>query len=72
MTIELLMRICQLIKDYCGVLSEEAIRKNFALIYEILDEIIVRLHFHFSSLFMRIYMIIFPCVLVCTTYFQQE
>ena len=27
-------------KDYCGVLSEEAIRKNFILIYELLDEIL--------------------------------
>jgi AP-4 complex subunit mu-1 len=28
------------IKDFCGVLSEEAIRKNFVMIYEILDEVI--------------------------------
>ena len=27
-------------KDYCGVLTEEAIRKNFILIYELLDEVI--------------------------------
>ncbi len=26
------------IKDYCGVFSEEAIRKNFVLVYELLDE----------------------------------
>ena len=26
------------IKDYCGVFTEEAIRKNFVLIYELLDE----------------------------------
>ena len=26
-------------QDFCGVLSEEAIRKNFVLIYELLDEI---------------------------------
>jgi hypothetical protein len=25
-------------KDYLGVLSEEALRKNFALVYEIVDE----------------------------------
>jgi AP-4 complex subunit mu-1 len=37
---ELLVRIAQLIKDYCGVLSEESIRKNFVLVYELLDEII--------------------------------
>lgn len=28
-------------QDYCGVLSEESIRKNFVLIYELLDEIMV-------------------------------
>ena len=27
-------------QDYCGLLSEEAVRKNFILIYELLDEII--------------------------------
>lgn len=27
-------------KDFCGILSEEALRKNFPLIYELLDEII--------------------------------
>jgi Adaptor complexes medium subunit family. len=27
-------------KDYCGTLSEEAIRKNFILLYELLDEMI--------------------------------
>ena len=27
-------------QDYCGVLSEDAIRKNFVLVYELLDEII--------------------------------
>lgn len=26
------------VKDYCGVFSEEAIRKNFVLVYELLDE----------------------------------
>ena len=29
-----------LIKDYCGVLSEESMRVNFVLVYELLDEII--------------------------------
>jgi len=38
--IELLHRIVKVVKDYCGVLSEEAIRKNFVLIYELLDELI--------------------------------
>jgi AP-4 complex subunit mu-1 len=30
----------KVIKDHCGVLSEESIRKNFVLIYEIIDEMI--------------------------------
>jgi AP-4 complex subunit mu-1 len=29
-----------LLQDYCGSLSEEAIRKNFPLIYELLDEVV--------------------------------
>lgn len=29
-----------MIKDFCGQISEEGIRKNFVLIYEILDEMI--------------------------------
>ena len=37
-------RVSQLIKDYCGVLTEEAIRKNLSLIYELLDEILVRMY----------------------------
>jgi len=39
--IELLNKIFKIIKDFCGVLTEESIRKNFILIYEILDELIV-------------------------------
>ena len=27
-------------RDYCGVINEESIRKNFVLIYEIIDEVI--------------------------------
>ena len=27
-------------RDYCGVISEESIRNNFVLIYEIIDEVI--------------------------------
>jgi len=38
--LELLHRLAKLFKDYCGVLSEEAIRKNFILIYELLDEVL--------------------------------
>lgn len=38
--VELLVRLTKLFKDYCGILSEESIRTNFVLIYELLDEII--------------------------------
>ena len=38
--LELINRISTVIKDFCGILTEESIRKNFILIYEILDEII--------------------------------
>ena len=27
-------------QDYCGLLTEEAVRKNFVLVYELLDEVI--------------------------------
>lgn len=37
-TMELLNRVIHVLKDYCGVLNEEAVRKNFTLIYELLDE----------------------------------
>lgn len=40
--VEMATRVSQLVKDYCGVLTEEAIRKNLSLIYELLDEIMVR------------------------------
>lgn len=38
--LELLDRIAKVFKDYCGVLTEESIRKNFILLYELLDEMI--------------------------------
>jgi AP-4 complex subunit mu-1 len=37
---EMLVRIMKLMKDYCGVLTEEAVRANFTLVYELLDEVI--------------------------------
>ena len=37
---ELLIRLTKLFKDYCGVLTEESIRANFTLLYEVVDEII--------------------------------
>ena len=38
---EFLNRIGKLIKDYCGQLSEEAIRRNLVLVYELIDEVMV-------------------------------
>ena len=37
---DLLELVVKVIKDYLGVLNEEALRKNFVLAYEIIDEII--------------------------------
>ncbi len=37
---ERLDRLMIIIKDHCGLISEESIRKNFILIYEIIDEMI--------------------------------
>ncbi|XP_015759796.1 PREDICTED: AP-4 complex subunit mu-like [Acropora digitifera] len=45
--VEVLTRISDLCKDYCGVLNEESIKKNFPLIYELLDEMLVRIIVHF-------------------------
>ena len=38
--LEVLDRVMKVIKDHIGELSEETIRKNFVLIYEIIDEMI--------------------------------
>lgn len=38
--LELLNRIFVIIKDFLGIVTEEMVRKNFVLVYEILDEII--------------------------------
>jgi AP-4 complex subunit mu-1 len=38
--IDLLSTIAKVFKDYCGTLSEEAMRKNFILLYELLDEML--------------------------------
>ena len=37
---DIIYRMMKVFRDYCGVLSEESIRKNFVLIYEIIDEAI--------------------------------
>ncbi|XP_030009644.1 AP-4 complex subunit mu-1 [Sphaeramia orbicularis] len=38
--IEFLNRLAALVKDYCGSLSEKMVQMNFALIYELLDEVV--------------------------------
>lgn len=38
--LDVIYRMMKVFRDYCGVLNEESIRKNFVLIYEIIDEII--------------------------------
>lgn len=37
---DIIYRMMKVFRDYCGIISEESIRKNFVLIYEIIDEII--------------------------------
>jgi AP-4 complex subunit mu-1 len=38
--VDLLLRLANIVKDFCGVISEEGIRKNFVLVYEVIDEMI--------------------------------
>lgn len=38
--VELLSKIVKVFKDFCGVLNEESIRKNFVLVYELLEEMV--------------------------------
>jgi hypothetical protein len=38
--IEMLSKAASVIQDLCGVLNEDAVRKNFVMIYEILDEML--------------------------------
>mmetsp|Transcript_8088 Transcript_8088/g.23806 ORF Transcript_8088/g.23806 Transcript_8088/m.23806 type:complete len:457 (-) Transcript_8088:131-1501(-) len=40
LVLSLLTQLTKVIKDYLGVLNEEALRKNFTLVYEIVDEVI--------------------------------
>ncbi|XP_048332207.1 AP-4 complex subunit mu isoform X2 [Ziziphus jujuba] len=40
LVLELLQRIARVVKDYLGVLNEDSLRKNFVLVYELLDEVI--------------------------------
>lgn len=43
-------RLVGLIKDYCGSVCEKTVRMNFALIYELLDEMVVS-HTHAFIIF---------------------
>eukprot|EP00271_Cylindrocystis_brebissonii_P005862 TRINITY_DN18200_c0_g1_i2.p1 TRINITY_DN18200_c0_g1~~TRINITY_DN18200_c0_g1_i2.p1 ORF type:complete len:465 (-),score=75.64 TRINITY_DN18200_c0_g1_i2:341-1735(-) len=38
LVLELLQRIARVAKDYLGILNEDSLRKNFILVYELLDE----------------------------------
>jgi len=40
LVLELLARVAGIVRDCCGVLSEEAVRRNAVLVYELLDEAI--------------------------------
>ncbi|KAG8632824.1 hypothetical protein MANES_18G059600v8 [Manihot esculenta] len=40
LVLELLQRVARVIKDYLGILNEDSLRKNFVLVYELLDEVI--------------------------------
>lgn len=40
LVLDIIYRMMKVFRDYCGVLNEESIRKNFVLIYEIIDEVI--------------------------------
>ena len=40
--VELLQRLARVFKDYCGVITEESVRRNFLLLYELLDEVFDR------------------------------
>ena len=42
MLMELLQRLARVFKDYCGVLTEDSVRRNFLLLYELLDEVFDR------------------------------
>jgi AP-4 complex subunit mu-1 len=40
LVLELLARLHWVAKDYCGAATEDAIRRNFLLVYELLDEVV--------------------------------
>lgn len=50
LVLELLQRIARVVKDYLGILNEESLRKNFVLVYELLDEVIVSMLWYLFAL----------------------
>ncbi|RYH00555.1 hypothetical protein EON65_49170 [archaeon] len=60
-TVELLVRMAKVFKDYCGLLTEEAIRKNFVLVYELLEEMMVSLY----ACYKFVILLFAICSLVC-------
>lgn len=40
LTLDMLLRILEVIRDYLGSISEKAVRQNFTLVYELLDEVL--------------------------------
>lgn len=66
LVLELLQRVARVIKDYLGVLNEDSLRKNFVLVYELLDEVIVSISSKGSSLLdVLIFFMIYVWMLVC-------
>ena len=38
--VDLLCKVVKVLKDFCGTLSEESLRRNFILVYELIDEML--------------------------------
>lgn len=47
--------LAYVVKDYCGSISESALRNNFVLLYEILDEVLVFILNRYNFLLLIIY-----------------
>lgn len=67
LVLELLQRIARVIKDYVGVLNEDSIRKNFVLVYELLDEVMVSASYIFFNLFGGSFFSIYDIMLLIIT-----
>ena len=63
--LELISCCSKVFKDYCGVMNEESIRKNFVLVYELLEEMIVQNNICISS-FHNLYLKVFLGILRMT------